>query len=39
MTQDLYHAINIGKYISDDPESHEIYKKNLGLIHHYSLRI
>ncbi len=29
MTQDLYHAINIGKYISDDPESHEIYKKNL----------
>ena len=29
MTQDLYHAINIGKYISDDPESHKIYKKNL----------
>ena len=30
MTQDLYHAINIGKYIGDDPESYEIYKKNLG---------
>ena len=26
MTQDLYHAINIGKYIGDDPESYEIYK-------------
>ena len=31
ITQDLYLAINKGRYIKNDPESNEIYKKNLSL--------
>ena len=31
ITQDLYLAINKGKYIQNDPESNKIYKKNLSL--------
>ncbi len=31
ITQDLYLAINKGRYIQNDPESNKIYKKNLSL--------
>ena len=31
ITQDLYLAINKGRYIKNDPESNKIYKKNLSL--------
>lgn len=31
ITQDLYLAINTGRYIKNDPESNNIYKKNLSL--------
>ena len=31
VTQDLYFAINVGRYIKDDPESNKIFKENLEL--------
>ncbi len=31
VTQDLYFAINVGKYIKDDPESNRIFKERLEL--------
>ena len=31
ITQDLYLAINKGRYIQNDPESNKIYKENLSL--------
>ena len=31
ITQDLYLAINKGRYIQNDPESNKIFKKNLSL--------